>query len=111
MGETIRNHRVDILTDYQCVISAWDNQGARDKTLNDLMKELFTITYIFNIDLHMAYVPTDLNEADQPSRSISYSDAKLSKESWFLVENNFGPHTIDLMSLDSNVMTTKSGTN
>ena len=32
-------------------------------------------------------------------------------ESWFLVENNYGPHTIDLMSLDSNVMTTKSGFN
>lgn len=110
LGETIRNHRVDILTDNQSVISAWDNQGARDKTLNDLMKELFTITYIFNIDLHMTYVPTDLNEADQPSRSISYSDSRLNKQSWFLVEEYYGPHTIDLMSLDSNVMTTKLGT-
>lgn len=109
LGSSVHNQRVDILTDNKAVIAAWENQGVRDKPLNDIMKSLFTLTYSHNIDLHLTYIASNQIKADAPSRSISLADSKLSDESWALVEMSFGPHTVDLMSLDSNVMKTPEG--
>ena len=58
----------------------------------------------------MQYVPSESNEADAPSRCLNYSDACLSENAWQLVEEKFGPHSMDLMSLYSNVMKSKDGT-
>ena len=109
LGLSVRNHRLDILTDNQSVIAVWENQGGRDKLLNDIMKDLFKLVCENNIDLHLQYISSSLNVADAPSRLLSLSDSKLSAESWSRVEERYGPHTVDLMSLDSNVMMTTSG--
>ncbi|XP_062568476.1 uncharacterized protein LOC134230659 [Saccostrea cucullata] len=109
LDSAVHNHRVDIMTDNTSVIAAWENQGARNKPLNDIMKSLFTLTYNHNIDLHLTYIASNQNKADAPSRSISLTDSKLSDKSWALVEMAFGPHTVDLMSLDSNAMKTPEG--
>lgn len=50
-----------------------------------------------------------LNEADKPSRILSAADNMLSDKSWVLVDTIYGSHSIDLMSLDSNVMRSKGG--
>ncbi|CAC5396545.1 unnamed protein product [Mytilus coruscus] len=73
------------------------------------MKDLFMLVCENNIDLRLQYIPSSLNEADAPSRSVSLVDSKLSLESWSILESTYGPHTVDLMSLDSNAMTTTSG--
>ena len=59
------------------------------------------------MSLALQYVPSDKNPADMPSRSLSKSDATLSRRSWLIVDQLFGGmsgHTLDLMALDSNAM-------
>ena len=106
----ILDSRVDLLTDNMAVLSVWERQGGRDRSLNEITKRIFELVTTHNCDLHMQYVPSESNEADAPSRTLNYSDACLSENAWQLVEEKFGPHTVDLMSLDSNVMKSKDGT-
>lgn len=107
--DKIKNSRVDVLSDNMAVIKTWENQGGKDKQLNDIIKQLFCFVYEFNISLNLQYVQSKLNVADEPSRSISLSDCMLSETSWAYVEQLFGPHTVDLMSLDSNCMKDRYG--
>ena len=78
-------------------------QGGTSKQLNNALKLLSEILLAQNISLELCYVPSSLNEADSLSRVLSDKDCKLAGEPWRTVENLFGPHTMDLMALDSNV--------
>ena len=109
LASVVQDSRVDVLTDNMAVIGAWESQGGRCGPLNRIMKDIFGFVVRFNVDLHMTFVPSKLNIADAPSRVKSAGDTMLSQESWSLVELRYGPHTVDLMSLDSNVMKTKDG--
>ena len=62
-----------------------------------------------NILLKLYYVLFESNVADRPSRFHSDADCSLSVHVWSLVEATFGPHTVDLMALPSNVMKDKIG--
>ena len=62
-----------------------------------------------NFALHLRHVPSKDNVADAPSRTLSDIDCSLSEEAWVRVQATFGPHTFDLMSLDSNCCKDKSG--
>jgi hypothetical protein len=59
--------------------------------------------------LRVQFVSTANNPADSESRRVTLSDSQLSREKWKIVEKLFGPHTVDLMSLDSNVMVDNDG--
>lgn len=63
----------------------------------------------YKIDLNISYVPSGSNLADNPSRSFNSLDTMLSGKSWSVAESYSGPHSIDLMSLDSNVMRLTDG--
>ena len=104
LGTSIRDSRVDLLVDNQAVIWVWKGQGSKSREMNVLLKVLFSLTIDLNIDLRMTYVPSKVNPADDGSRKLSASDARLAPVSWKLVEDAFGPHSVDLMALDSNVM-------
>lgn len=77
--------------------------------MNNITKQIFQLVTSCNCDLHMQYVPSDFNEADLPSRCLSYSDACLNIGSWQGVERQFGPHSMDLMAIDSNVTKSSGG--
>ncbi|CAH3174737.1 unnamed protein product, partial [Porites lobata] len=47
--------------------------------------------------------------ADAPSRTCSDLDCMLSEQAWNSVERRFGPHSFDLMALDSNCRRDPSG--
>ena len=49
------------------------------------------------------------NPADHPSRSISKMDCTLRREAWHVIQARWGPHTLDLMALDSNAMLDAQG--
>lgn len=98
------NHRVDALVDNQAVVASWEREGGRCSELNDIMKSIFVLCQKKNIDLHLQYIPTDMNPADSGSRLLSLQDCRLSVKSWEILQEKFGPHSIDLMALDSNVM-------
>ncbi|CAG2201248.1 unnamed protein product [Mytilus edulis] len=109
IDSSLQDSRVDLFTDNMAVIAAWENQGRKSRALSCIMKEIFSHVSTYNIDLHLKYVPSCLNEADAPSRLTNTADSMLSEESWLLVESLYGPHSVDLMSLDSNVMKSSTG--
>lgn len=88
---------------------AWENQRSKDRQLADLMKKLFQIVWKLNVDLKLHYVPSAENLADAPSRNISYSDYMLQQTIWQMVDEMYGPHTVDLMATDADVMRSTSG--
>lgn len=104
LKDTISDHRVDVFCDNMAVVKAWSNQGARDPSLNSVLKDLFVLTFDRNLSLHMQYVQSESNPADKESRRLSGKDATLMKEKWAIVEEAFGPHSVDLMAIESNVM-------
>ncbi|CAG2202351.1 unnamed protein product [Mytilus edulis] len=104
LGKSLLDSRVDVLTDSMAVIGAWNSQGSKCPALNCIMKDIFQLVAGQNVDLHLSFVPSELNKADGPSRILNTADTMLSNASWVLVDSRFGPHTVDLMSLDSNVM-------
>ena len=62
-----------------------------------------------NFALHLRHIPSRDNTADAPSRALSDIDCSLSEEAWVRVQAAFGPHTFDLMSLDSNCRKDRNG--
>ena len=95
------DHRVDVFCDYLAVVKAWSNQGAKDPALNAVLKGLFDFTFDRNVNLHIQYIRTGINLADEESRRMSAKAETLKKEKWTLVEEDFGPHSVDLMAVVS----------
>lgn len=106
---TVKDHRVDAYVDNMACVQAWELQRFKDLALNELMKDLFNFTVEFNVDLRLSYIPSKENPADLLSRSLSAHDCMLNRDKFLLVDKTFGPHQIDLMSLDSNVMRDVNG--
>ena len=104
LSTSIANHRVDLYTDNMSVIYSWENQGGRDSALNTLIKTLFQLVLNLNVKLSLHYVPSSQNKADAPSRVLHVTDSMLSDHAWLYVQQLYGPHSVDLMSLDSNCM-------
>jgi hypothetical protein len=60
-----------------------------------------------NIHLNLLHIPSGLNVADPPSRTLSLQDTKLAGATWATIRRHFGGqfgHSIDLMALPSNAM-------
>lgn len=102
--QDLENHRVGAYVDNQAVVAAWEGEGCRCSELTKFVKMIFEITREKNIDLKVHYISTISNPADTESRKLSLQDCKLSPKSWEFVQTEFGPHSVDLMALDSNVM-------
>ncbi|XP_061163149.1 uncharacterized protein LOC133172302 [Saccostrea echinata] len=109
LAPKIKDYRLDIHVDNTAVLHAWENQRSRDRQLADIMKNIFQTVWKLNIDLRLHYVPSAENVADAPSRTISYTDCMLHPKTWQSVDVMFGPHTVDLMATDTNVMMSNSG--
>ena len=100
-SHTLANSRVDARTDCLPLVQAWKNQGGKSADLNAVIKSIFELTLPSNISLTVCHVPSKANVADAPSRALSEADCMLSSSSWAQIQNRWGPHTVDLMSLDS----------
>lgn len=62
--------------------------------------------------LHLSYIRTDENSADEPSRRLSSIDCLLMEDVWQSIQKAFGSpggRTFDLMALHSNAIKDKSG--
>ncbi|CAC5388722.1 unnamed protein product [Mytilus coruscus] len=102
--DKIVNARVDAFCDNLAVVKAWNNEGGRDPSLNSILKQIFKLSKSVNLDLRLMYVRSAENPAVRESRKLRYIDAQLAPVKWEFVEEKFGPHSVDLMSLDSNAM-------
>lgn len=73
------------------------------------MKKIISDSVEIECRLKLHYVPSAENLADDPSRNISYTDCMLQETIWQVVDGMYGPHTVDLMATDANVMMSTSG--
>ena len=105
----LSNCCVDAHVDCLALIQAWERQWGKSKQLNNALKELFQTLLAQNISLCLQFVPPPLNQADALSHALSDKDCTLAPERWKELENLFGPHTFDLMALDSNAQIGCSG--
>ena len=103
------NTRVDVFVDNKALVSSWENQVSKSPEVSGVMKSIFQFSLARNLSLSFQYVPSQSNPADSPSRTLSDLDASLDSQPWKLVESTFGPHSIDLMALPSNVKLGRSG--
>ena len=78
-------------------------------SLNELMKDPFNFTVQVNVDLRLSYIPSGDNPAYPLSRSLSAQDSTLNREMFRRIDQQFSPHQVALMSLDSNVMQDENG--
>ena len=106
---SIRNARIDVWTDNVTLQAAWENGGCRNSLVNLEMKRVEEMSRAGNFALHLKYVPSTENVADAPSRALSNIDCSLSTVARARVQSSFGPHTFDLMSLDSNCCRGRDG--
>ena len=73
------------------------------------MKSMFQFILKRKIQLTLQYIPSQDNPADLPSRLLSDLDCTLTEAAWKQIQTAFGPHSIDLMALPSNVRRDSSG--
>lgn len=109
LGDRLRNKRIQAFVDSKAVCGAWSNQYSKSPELNVILKDIFQIIFSLNCTLTLTYIPSSQNPSDEPSRALSKSDAMLSRRAWWYLEQLFGPHSVDMFSLDSNSMTDKEG--
>ncbi|CAG2243374.1 unnamed protein product [Mytilus edulis] len=105
----IMNKRVTAEVDNQAVVYAWNNQYSKNNLINEIMKEIFQLTFQQNCNLSLSYIHTSQNPSDYLSRVYSKSDASISKRTWIYIQQKFGPHSVDMFSLDSNAMLDNEG--
>ena len=105
----LSNARVDAYVDNQNLIAAWNNEGGKNSQLNDEIKGIFRMCLDLDISLQLVYTPTNLMEADAPSRFRADIDCRLSEDTWAMVDRRYGPHDVDLMATPSNVRTHRNG--
>ena len=109
LGCSLKNCRIDAQVDNQAVVQAWRNQGSKSKELSEVIKSNYETALKFNMALSIFYVPSSEILADTPSRALSPNDCMLAPLAWDQVEKRWGPHTLDLMALDSNVQRGRDG--
>ncbi|KAK3750836.1 hypothetical protein QZH41_019551 [Actinostola sp. cb2023] len=110
-----RLHLAPLLyVDNKSLVQAWQSQTARSSQFSDALKDLAETVLEFNLHLSVLHIPSKENPADQPSRKLSPADSTLVPRLWLRLQDHpsfGGPqgHSIDLMSLDSNVQADLDG--
>lgn len=56
--DTLKNHRVYAYVDSTALGRVWENQRRKAISLNRIVKDLYQVTYINNIDLRLHYIPS-----------------------------------------------------
>ena len=96
------NSRVDVLVDNKVLYHAWLRGGCRNQGVNRALKQIFETVLPMNVALHLEWVPSAANPADQPSREWSDSDIKLAPVLGISGISRGPTLPSDLMALDSN---------
>ena len=105
----IFNSRLAVHTDNMAFMHSWQKQGGKNPQLNDALKDLSSTLLESNATAPFHFIPSSCNPADFPLRTLSNKDCMLSESAWLKVDSRFGPHTLNMMSLDSNAQKDASG--
>lgn len=82
--DTLKIHREFTDVDNTTLVRVLENQWRKDISFNRIVKDLYRVTYINNIDLKIDYIPSKCYSADAPSRKHS-STACLLKSMWYVL--------------------------
>ena len=85
------------------------NRGGKHSQLSEALKDLSSTLLESNATVSFYLIPSSCNPADFPSRALSDKDFMLSESAWLKVDSHFDPHSLDMMSLDSNAQKDASG--
>lgn len=108
-AQRFSNARIDCYVDSQVLVNCRSKGGSKSRELTEVLKQLFHQTLLSNFCLHLYYVPSSQNPADRASRQLSGLDCTLAPHVWRLIDDTFGPHSIDLMAIPANVRCDSSG--
>ena len=109
VADSLHDRRVDVFSDNEGVVKAWSGLRSSSRDLTGVLQSLFLTCCEFNVSLKMSWVSTHVNVADEPSREVRRSDSSLSGALRTRVWRVFGPFSVDLMALPSNVMRNPEG--
>ena len=104
-GSQLRNSCVKWFTDNQATARIVE-VGSMKLILHQLAFQIFSYCLSNNIDLHIQWIPRELNvEADSISKIQDCDDWQLSHEFYELLEAKWGPHTLDCFASFYNAKT------
>ena len=86
----IKDSRVDVYVNSSALFQTWNSQSAWSLALSDALKSIFEALMSTNCILRLFHVPSANNLADQPSRSLSLADSRLSVSCWKRLQDVFG---------------------
>jgi hypothetical protein len=102
IAHELSNHRVRWFSDNQNVVRIVQ-VGSRVEELQKEAVDIFKVAIAHNICLEPEWIPRTQNEfADYVSRIVDYDDWGLSLNAFALVEERWGPHTVDRFANDYN---------
>ena len=106
-GSTLFGKCVKLFTDNQGVPSVIQ-KGSMKADLQQLSIEIFDMCGRHNIDLHVQWIPRDLNQvADNLSREVDCDDWGISVDYFQYLDNLWGPHTVDRFADNYNTKTVR----
>ena len=106
---SVFRRRVDVHVDNEGLVHAWTGLKSKSMELVGILQSLFLLTIDLRVDLKMIWISTHDNPADAPSRELQRSDSALSVQLCQRLWECYGPFSIDLMALPSNVLRSPSG--
>lgn len=109
LAADLHDARVDVFVDSKVLVESREMQVSKSPCISTALKDIFRFCSTKNLGLSLSHIPSKDNPADAPSRTVSDLDTSLSDVSWNLVEQMFGPHSIDLLALPSNARRDRSG--
>ena len=81
-------------------------KGSKRPHLQELAREIYVTARSNNINLHVAWIPRELNrEADCLSKEIDYDDWCTTAALFYELDHAWGPHTIDRFASSKNAKT------
>jgi hypothetical protein len=79
-SQRLRNKHILIHVDNQGVVGAWKSRSSRNPTQNEVLGRVLRLLLRAQCFLTMAYVPSDENPADMPSRG--FSPPNMTRANW-----------------------------
>lgn len=66
-----RNTRFDAFVDNKALLHSWERQVFKSSAISGILRDIFTFTMYRYLSLNLMYMPSKVNPADAPSRSLS----------------------------------------
>jgi hypothetical protein len=101
LSHMFRNCRLDVIVSSKEVSDAWSNEGSKILGGCDLIKRIFSLVFQNNINLRVL--------CEEQNCLTGWPEVTLSRSVWDMLQEKFGPHTIDLMASQVNAQVDSEG--